>query len=94
MARVVPAEERRQRALSRIHAVRSRPTAIAAQEFFAGVDAKNWRSLPQRLERLCQVLEGWVSFVQENRSRVLGDGSNILLQVKLMFLPRWLLVER
>jgi hypothetical protein len=74
-ARVVPAEERRQRALSRIHAVRSRPTTIAAQEFFSGVDSKNWRTLPQRLERFCQVLEGWVSSVQESNSsssRIVG----------------------
>lgn len=71
-ARAVSTEERRQRALSRIHAVRSRPSARAAQEFFSGADSKNWKSLPQRLERLFQVLEGWVGFVQEKRSRILG----------------------
>jgi hypothetical protein len=31
---------------------------LAAQEFFGG--DRNWRSLPKRVRRLCDVLEAWV----------------------------------
>jgi anaphase-promoting complex subunit 2 len=44
---------------SRINAVRSRKSTLAAKEFFSAPDSKDWRSLPRRLGRLCQVLEGW-----------------------------------
>ena len=45
------------KAYRRIRAVRTRPTTVAANEFFADQD---WQSLPKRLERLCHVLQQWV----------------------------------
>jgi hypothetical protein len=46
------------RAYRQIRAVRTRPTTVAAREFFA--DDNNWQTLPLRLLRLCNVLEQWV----------------------------------
>jgi hypothetical protein len=49
------------RAYRRIRAVRTRPTTLAAREFFAD---DNWQTLPLRLLRLCNVLEQWVCTIQ------------------------------
>ena len=56
--RIVPKDERRALALARIQCSRSRPSTVAAQEFFEG--GRNWQSLPGRVRRLCEVLEAWV----------------------------------
>jgi hypothetical protein len=45
--------ERRERVRDRLKGVPKRSLAVAADEFFADDD---WRTLPQRLQRLCQVL--------------------------------------
>lgn len=55
---MVTTEERAQLAQLRIQAVQSRPSTVAAQEFFAG-DRKS-KSLARRIRRLTQVLESWV----------------------------------
>jgi hypothetical protein len=55
-------EERWLQAYRRIRAVRTRPTTIAAHEFFAEND---WQSLPRRLFRLAQLLEQWVRNKEE-----------------------------
>lgn len=44
------------KAYRRIRAVRTRPSTVATAEFFASPSL----SLPQRLSRLCQVLQHWV----------------------------------
>ena len=41
-----------------IKAVRTRPSTLAAKEFFAG--ERNWKSLPLRIRRLVDVFESWV----------------------------------
>jgi hypothetical protein len=52
-----------ERAYQRANAVRSRPSTLAAQEFFSqpsscGWDIHNdWRTLPARLEALCHYLD-------------------------------------
>ena len=43
--------------------ITTRPSTTAAKEFFSDGGTKNWSSLPQRCERLQNVLETWVSFV-------------------------------
>lgn len=48
-------------ALARIQAVSTRPTTMAAKEFFANGGTREWESLPKRLERLVGVLNDWVS---------------------------------
>lgn len=55
---MVSTNERAQLAQLRIEAVKTRPSTVAAQEFFAG-DRKS-KSLPRRIRRLTQVLESWV----------------------------------
>jgi hypothetical protein len=52
----------------KLESVNTRTTTVAAEELFAGSPStEEWRTtLPQRLERLCQVLESWV--------RVCDDG--------------------
>lgn len=44
----------------------TRPSTIAAKEFFHGTTANHfdWKSLPNRVERLCQVLREWVRLLQ------------------------------
>jgi hypothetical protein len=46
----------------KLESVNTRTTTVAAEELFAGSPStEEWRTtLPQRLERLCQVLESWV----------------------------------
>jgi hypothetical protein len=46
----------------KLESVKTRTTTVAAEEFFAGSPStEEWRkTLPQRLERLCHVLESWV----------------------------------
>jgi hypothetical protein len=46
----------------KVESVKTRTTTVAAEEFFAGSPStEEWRTtLPQGLERLCQVLESWV----------------------------------
>ncbi|KAL3933625.1 MAG: hypothetical protein SGBAC_010313 [Bacillariaceae sp.] len=56
---MVTTEERAQLAQLRIQAVQSRPSTVAAQEFFAG-DRKS-KSLARRIRRLTQVLESWTA---------------------------------
>lgn len=47
--------------LRRFEAVSTRPTTLAAQEFFAKENEREvWQSLPRRLQRLCQILQDWV----------------------------------
>ena len=55
-------QEQIQRAYRRIRAVRTRPSTVAAQEFFEDPN-DDWTTLPRRLKRLCQVLDDWVSFL-------------------------------
>jgi hypothetical protein len=51
----------------RVAYTRQRPTTVAAEEFFADSigtpSVSEWKSLPQRIDRLCQVLDQWVSLV-------------------------------
>jgi hypothetical protein len=48
----------------KLESVNTRTTTVAAEELFAGSPStEEWRTtLPQRLERLCQVLESWVRY--------------------------------
>ena len=55
---VVSNKDREELALARIKAVRTRPSTLAAKEFFAG--ERNWKSLPLRIRRLVDVFESWV----------------------------------
>jgi hypothetical protein len=57
-------EERWQRAQGRLNAVNSRTSTVAAQQFFAETDgsSNDWKTLPERINRLCQAFEGWVRF--------------------------------
>jgi hypothetical protein len=60
--RVVSTTERKDLALARIKAVRTRPSTLAAEEFFSG--DQHWKSLPHRIRRLVKVFENWVrSFI-------------------------------
>ena len=71
--RILTNEERRTRALSRIHSYATRPSTIAADAFFGNDPGTNkslsWKTLPRRIHDLCQVLEGWV---RTNESIVSG----------------------
>jgi hypothetical protein len=58
--RVLSNQERQQQAFARIKAIHTRPTTLAAQEFFSSGKNTDWKSLPRRLRRLCEVLEHWV----------------------------------
>ena len=65
---LLSSDRRKEIAIARYQAFETRPTTVAAKEFFNGDGingtrrkANNWRSLPQRVRRLCQVLENWVS---------------------------------
>jgi len=69
-------QRQRTAAQIRIDAVSSRTSARAAAEFFvgwcgdgddndknsgaAGAATVNWKTLPQRVDGICRVLEGWV----------------------------------
>lgn len=56
-------DERFLQAYRRIRAFKTRPTTIAAQEFFGSSPPmmECWQqSLPQRLQRLCDILTTWV----------------------------------
>lgn len=55
-------EERWQRAQGRLNAVHSRLSTVAAKEFFSEADgsSNDWKTLPERINRLCQAFEGWV----------------------------------
>lgn len=55
---VVSNKDREELALARIKAVRTRPSTLAAKEFFAG--ERNWKSLPLRIRRLVDVFDSWV----------------------------------
>lgn len=48
-------------ARQRLERIRNRPTFAAAKEFFGGSNV-DWKSLPRRLERLCQAIQDWVSY--------------------------------
>jgi hypothetical protein len=51
---------RDQYALARVKAVQTRPSTVAAKEFFSNGGTRELESLPGRLDRLAQVLEAWV----------------------------------
>lgn len=52
---------RNQYALARFKAVQTRPSTVAAKEFFSnGGGTREMDSLPRRLDRLVQVLGSWV----------------------------------
>ena len=55
--------------------IRARPSTVAAKEFFADGGTLDWRTLPQRCERLVQVLEAW-----DNNGT--GNSSSISLSSK------------
>ena len=57
-------EGRLQHAYSSLNAVSVRPSTVAAKKFFSDTDgtSNDWKSLPDRVERLCQSLEAWVSY--------------------------------
>ena len=81
--RMVSNEERKALAIARIQAIRTRPTTVAAQEFFAGSSHRDWKSLPRRLRKLCDVLEAWVRTTYSMVSLAIG--------VTLCKKPPWLI---
>lgn len=58
---------RNQYALARFKAVRTRPSTVAANEFFSDGGTRDVDSLPRRLDRLTQVLVKWVSHAQQQQ---------------------------
>ena len=56
--RVVSNEDREELAFARIKAVKTRPSTVAAKEFFSG--DRKWNTLPRRVRRLVDVYESWV----------------------------------
>ena len=68
-------EERKQRAMARINAFHTRPSTLAAKDFFQKSTATKdnnsgerrkkqrrnlWKSLPGRVRKLCETLQEWV----------------------------------
>ena len=56
-------QERSAHATACFQAFPDRPSTRAAQEFFRdenGSQPLHWKNLPQRVERLCEVLDNWV----------------------------------
>ena len=45
--------------LARMRAVKTRPSTVAAEEFFAP-NNRDWKNLPSRLQKLVQSLHDWV----------------------------------
>lgn len=57
--------QRQLRALERFRAYDTRPSTVAAKEFFGDSDRStksplHWETLPERVDKLCQTLMGWV----------------------------------
>ena len=66
--RVLSLEERTNRAIQRMNAYETRPSTVAAMRFLGLVEdgakkrpALSWKTLPERVDLLCETLEGWVS---------------------------------
>jgi hypothetical protein len=55
---VVSNADREALAQARIKAVKTRPSTLAAQEFFSG--DRTWKSLPRRVQLMVDVFESWV----------------------------------
>ncbi len=69
--------ERFMHALRRFEAVRTRPTTLAADEFFSKENEREgWKSLPRRLQRLCQILQDWV---RQTKDIEIGERDLIIL---------------
>lgn len=56
--KVISNAERQEIAQARIEAVKTRPSSLAAQEFFSG--DRSWKSLPKRVQQIVDVFESWV----------------------------------
>lgn len=46
--------------LARLKSVKTRPSTIAAEEFFSPSMNNNWKTLPSRLYKLVDALNSWV----------------------------------
>lgn len=61
--------------------IKARPSTVAAREFFADGGTLDWESLPQRCERLVQVLEAWGS----NDNDSIGSSTSKAEQFSCLF---------
>jgi hypothetical protein len=50
--------------LARMRSVTTRPSSVAADEFFCNGGTRDWKNLPARLQKLVDALELWVSDIR------------------------------